>query len=128
MYILPHTACKHKHREMAQIKLAEQIIAEKDHHLQTSEYRADLALIEKEALEEQIVVMKSLHNTSGSGSVRNSPQHDSVTPNRVCLCTCDSCQAYICEFCILHLDAHVCPVSVGMYVLVRCALVWVGFA
>lgn len=66
---------------MAQLKLAEQVLAEKDHHLQSSEYRADMAMMEKEALEEEIVAIKSLQNTSIVG--HESPQHESSTPVRV---------------------------------------------
>ena len=49
---------------MAQLKLAEQIIAEKDHDLHAISYRADMAVMEKAALEEEIVAMKSTQNTS----------------------------------------------------------------
>ena len=62
---------------MAQLKLAEQIIAEKDHDLYTVRYRADMAAMEKAALEEELATMKS----NGS-SFQDTPQHES-TPTRV---------------------------------------------
>ncbi len=67
-------------REVAQLKLAEQIIAEKDHDLHSVEYRAEMALVEKEALEEELVAMKSIHNTS---NVSFQDTQTSSTPTRV---------------------------------------------
>lgn len=62
---------------MAQLKLAEQIIAEKDHDLHTVSYRADMALLEKAALEEELATMKT-----NNSSFQDTPQHES-TPTRV---------------------------------------------
>lgn len=74
------------HREVAQLKLAEQIIAEKEHTLHAVEYRADMALMEKEALEEEIATMKSVQsintNTSYS-SFLDTSQSETSTPVRV---------------------------------------------
>ena len=68
---------------MAQLKLAEQIITEKDQHLQSSEYRADMAIMEKEALEEEIMLMKNIQSKGGVSSNLNSPQHDSFSPGPI---------------------------------------------
>ncbi len=72
------------HREMAQLKLAEQIIAEKDHDLHAVGYRADMVAMEKEALEEEIARLKN--------SISHASIHDeSGTPSRVslkCVCVC----------------------------------------
>lgn len=68
---------------MAQLKLAEQIIAEKDHEIHHLGYRADMALMEKEALEEEVVTMKSIQNTSNSSVLDSSQTHENSTPSRV---------------------------------------------
>lgn len=49
---------------MAQLRLAEQLISERDQVLHTVEYKADMAVLEKEALEEELLAMKSERNTS----------------------------------------------------------------
>ena len=68
--------CSFFFREMAQLKLAEQIIAEKDHDLHAVGYRADMAAMEKEALEEEIATLKT--------SLSNASMHDDhSTPSRV---------------------------------------------
>lgn len=67
---------------MAQLKLAEQIIAEKDHDLHAVGYRADMAMMEKEALEDEIAAIKSTHNVS-SPLHDSSQQHEGGTPSRV---------------------------------------------
>ena len=75
-----HNLC----REVAQLKLAEQILADKEHHLQHSEYRADMAQMEKEALQEELVAIKSIHNASLSSSIHETSQHEAGgTPTRV---------------------------------------------
>lgn len=51
---------------MAQLRLAEQIIAEKDHSIRAIEYRADMAILEKEALEEELVTLKSTKSADTS--------------------------------------------------------------
>ena len=66
---------------MAQLKLAEQIIAEKDHEIHSLGYRADVAMMEKEALEEEVMTIKSVQNTSSSSAMDTS--HDTSTPIRV---------------------------------------------
>lgn len=48
---------------MAQLKLAEQIIAEKDHDLHAVSYRADMALLEKAALEEELATVKTSNSS-----------------------------------------------------------------
>ena len=63
---------------MAQLKLAEQIIAEKDHDLHAVGYRADMAAMEKEALEEEIATLKS--------SLNNTPIHEEGGTPRVSQC------------------------------------------
>lgn len=62
------------------MKLAEQIIAEKDHDLHAVSYRADMAAMERAALEEELVLIKT-QNTSNA-SIHSTPQHES-TPTRV---------------------------------------------
>ena len=54
----------HSHRDMAQLRLAEQLISEREHVLHSVEYKADMAMLEKEALEEELVAMKSEKNMS----------------------------------------------------------------
>ena len=74
-------------REMAQLKLAEQIIAEKDHDLHAIGYRADVALMEKEALEEEIASLKqSISNASISDE--GSPTKVSPDEKSLCVCVC----------------------------------------
>ena len=51
---------------MAQLRLAERLVAEKDQDLRVVEYRADQALLEKEALAEELVHMKSVRTLSAS--------------------------------------------------------------
>lgn len=51
-------------REMAQLKLAERIIAEKEQDLHALEYRASQVELEKEALTEELLHAKSVGNTS----------------------------------------------------------------
>ena len=46
-------------RDLAQLKLAEQIIQEKERHIQEEEYRVDMAVMEKEALVEELAGVKS---------------------------------------------------------------------
>lgn len=58
---------------MAQLKLAEQIITEKDHDLHSVSYRADMAMLEKAALEEELATIK----TSRS-SFQDTPQREST--------------------------------------------------
>ena len=61
-------------RDMAQLKLAERIISEKEQDLQAIEYHAQIAIQEREALVEELTVIKglksSLGNVSGGGDVR----------------------------------------------------------
>ena len=66
------------YREIAQLKLAEQIIAEKDHSLRTIEYRAEMAMMEKEALEEEVTAMRSIHNVNASHSLESTPTRVSL--------------------------------------------------
>ena len=47
-------------REAAQLKLAERIIAEKDHDLQLVEHRVDTVLAEKDAMAEELAHARSL--------------------------------------------------------------------
>ena len=49
---------------MAQLKLAERIIAEKEQDLHALEYRASQVELEKEALTEELLHAKSVGNTS----------------------------------------------------------------
>ncbi len=81
---------------MAQLKLAEQIIVDKDHHLQHSEYRADVAQMEKEALMEELATVRSRHNTSTTSANHDTSLHDTPggTPTRV------STSLYICIICV----------------------------
>ena len=53
---------------MAQLRLAERLVAEKDQDLRMVEYRADMALMEKEALAEELVHMKSVRSLSTSSA------------------------------------------------------------
>lgn len=55
-------------REMAQLKLAEQIIAEKEHDLHAVGYRADMMAMEKAALEEELATVKSVQSSLPSQS------------------------------------------------------------
>lgn len=60
-------------RDMAQLKLAERIISEKEQDLQAIEYHAHMAMQEKEALVEELTVIKGLRSSLGntsSGEVR----------------------------------------------------------
>jgi len=74
-------------REMAQLKLAEQIVADKELHLRHFEYQAMTAQMEKEALQDELVVVKSIQNTSMSSSIHDTSLHDTPggTPSRVSL-------------------------------------------
>ena len=54
-------------RDLAQLKLAEQIIQEKERHIQEEEYRVDMALKEKEALVEELAGAKSRKTLEGLG-------------------------------------------------------------
>ena len=62
---------------MAQLKLAERIIAEKDQDLHSLEYRTSKIELEKEALAEELVHTKSITTTSmlesGTASQGSSP-------------------------------------------------------
>ena len=56
-------------RDMAQLRLAERMLAERNQDLQTVEYRADMMLLEKEAMAEELTHLKSAsqHDTSVRG-------------------------------------------------------------
>lgn len=74
-------------RDMAQLRLAEQVIAEREAHLQAVGYRADVALMEKEALAEELVAVRSVKSVGSSISVpesTSSPSANRVWP--VCCC------------------------------------------
>ena len=62
---------------MAQLKLAEQIIAEKEHDLHAVGYRADMIAMEKAALEEELATVKSVQSSQPSQS------HDASFSSRV---------------------------------------------
>ena len=51
-------------RDMAQLRLAERMIMERDQDLHTVEYRADMVLLEKEAIAEELAHVKSVQNVS----------------------------------------------------------------
>ena len=73
-------------REIAQLKLAEQIAADKEHHLRHFEYQAMTALMEKEALQDELAAVKSIQNTSTmSSSMHETSLQDTPggTPSRV---------------------------------------------
>lgn len=55
-------------RDMAQLKLAERIIFEKEQDLQAIEYHAQMAMQEKEALVEELTVIKGLRSSLGNTS------------------------------------------------------------
>lgn len=79
---------------MAQLKLAEQIIAEKDHDLKAVSYRADMAMLEKTTLEEELATIKT-----SSFSFHDTPES---TPSRVSGCS-HSCKSHV------HRAARECP-------------------
>ena len=71
-------------RDLAQLKLAEQIIQEKERHIQEEEYRVDIVVMEKEALVEELVHVrshKSLQSLTREEAVK------SPTAGKVCQCT-----------------------------------------
>lgn len=55
-------------RDMAQLKLAERIISEKEQDLQAIEYHAHVAMQEREALVEELTVIKGLRSSLGNAS------------------------------------------------------------
>ena len=80
MIILAHT-----HREMAQLQLAERIIAEKEHELHEVVAKADQFMMEKEFLEEELATVKTSMNISGVSTDLNMTASNSSPPTRVSL-------------------------------------------
>ncbi len=75
-------------RDMAQLRLAERVIAEREADLQVVGYRADVVMMEKEALAEELVAVKSTKVISTS-SVLESASSPSL--GRVGLCCHGDC-------------------------------------
>ena len=71
------------HREMAQLQLAERIIAEKDHELHEVVAKADQFMIEKEFLEEELATVRTSMNVSGVSPDLNLTTCSSPPPIRV---------------------------------------------
>jgi hypothetical protein len=69
-------------RDLAQLKLAEQIIQEKERHIQEEEYRVDVALMEKEALVEELAGVRSKKTLESLG---RDEAVQSPTSGKVCL-------------------------------------------
>ena len=73
-------------REMAQLQLAERIIAEKDHELHEVGAKADQFMIEKEILEEELATVRTSIGgvaTSQEGSVTMATNSTSPPQTRV---------------------------------------------
>ena len=66
-------------REMAQLRLAERIIEEKDYDLQIVEYKADMVVQEKEALAEKVALLRSQRNTGDISARESSPARVSAS-------------------------------------------------
>lgn len=64
-------------RDMAQLRLAERIISEKEHDLHVVEYRADMALLEKEAIAEELAHVRSVQTVSNT-SLEGAPSLSST--------------------------------------------------
>lgn len=56
-------------RDMAQLRLAERMLMERDQDLHTVEYRADMMLLEKEAIAEELAHVKSVQNVGSPSQV-----------------------------------------------------------
>ena len=73
-------------RDLAQIRLAEQIIQEKERHIQEEEYRVDITLMEKEALAEELVNLKSRKTLEAVS--RDEAVMSPTSMSKVCVHTC----------------------------------------
>ena len=92
-------------REVAQLKLAERIIAEKEHDLQQVEVRVGHAVAEREAMAEELTHMRSLQaltpDLSGTGETHTPTPTGKVARVAVAIvlvCVCESCLCVcVCE-------------------------------
>lgn len=80
MFVHTHT---HTNREMAQLQLAERIIAEKEHELHEVVAKADQFMMEKEFLEEELATVKTSMSISGVSADLNVTTSSSPPPTRV---------------------------------------------
>ena len=76
-------SCLSYSREMAQLQLAERIIAEKDHELHEVGAKANQFMVEKEILEEELATVKTTRNISSASLDVSTPASSSPPISRV---------------------------------------------
>ncbi len=120
-------------RDMAQIRLAERLIAEKEADIQAVGYRADVAMLEKEALAEELVTMKSVLSVGSSSAMEPT---SSPTMTRVCMVAMETLSGYhmfllCCCYCVFaekyipkNADSVLRPVMLGMSQMYCLPVVW----